>query len=86
MENPNQDETRPTPVDPADTLSFDLSDTQPTNVTNKPAEVPDPAQTIPVTVDGESVTETPDLAPTVPVAIESESVEEPAIETQGSAG
>jgi len=46
-------------VDPEDTLAFDLSDTQPTNITPKPEESPEPAPTMPVPVNSQPGGEPP---------------------------
>jgi tetratricopeptide (TPR) repeat protein len=65
MENPNLDETRPTPVHSEEPAPFDLSDTQPTNLSHRASEeAPDPAQTVPVPVHGEQ-----GLVETIPVEI-----------------
>ena len=54
MENPNLDETRPTPAQPQDPAPFDLDDTQPTTLNQQPAADQDPARTTPVSVNGSS--------------------------------
>jgi tetratricopeptide (TPR) repeat protein len=64
MENPNPDETKPTPVDPQDTMPLDLSDTQPTNVKREQARADEPVQTPPALVDGQ--TEPVDVRPALP--------------------
>jgi tetratricopeptide (TPR) repeat protein len=64
MENPNPDETKPTPVDPQDTMPLDLSDTQPTNVKREQAHADEPVQTPPAQLEGQ--TEPVDVRPALP--------------------
>ncbi len=64
MENSNPDETRPTPVEPQDTMPLDLSDTQPTNVKREHANADEPVQTPPALVEGQ--TEPVDVRPALP--------------------
>jgi len=63
MENPNPDDTRPTPVDPQDTIPIDLSDTQPTAVKREHNDAPDPGQTLPVKATSDSQPGTDITAP-----------------------
>lgn len=51
MENSDQDETQPFPVNPQDETNFDISDTQPTPVPRPNSAPPEADQTMPVNVD-----------------------------------
>ncbi len=66
MENSNPDETRPTPVQPEESVPFDLSDTQPTSLEQPQEDGPafDPTQPVEVFTVSESQ---PDYDATVPV-------------------
>jgi tetratricopeptide (TPR) repeat protein len=44
MDNPNLDETRPTPAQPEEPVPFDVDDTQPTHLNQQPAADGSPAQ------------------------------------------